>query len=340
MPQNIGENVILENGIARINSQDAARLKRYLLRFGDIVYSRRGDVERRALVKEHQDGWLCGTGCLRVRPGNAADPRFLSYYLGHPEVRAWIVRHAVGATMPNLNTGILSALPTIVPGRDYQLAIAALLGALDDKIAVNDQVIHKSCSLAEAIYIRTQQRSSIVTTMGEVLELRYGKALPTVMRVDGPVPVYGSGGVSGFHTESLVSGPGIIVGRKGSVGAVYWSERDFFPIDTTFYVEPRRPGLPMEYAYFMLRAAGLSTMNSDSAVPGLNKGNALHLPIRIPSDAELAAFKALTRLLFVLSEQVSAESSTLRLLRDTLLPRLMSGEIRVREVGEIVENAT
>ena len=75
MPQNIGDNRIDESGIARISQEDANRLKRYLVREGDIVYSRRGDVEKRALVRDTENGWLCGTGCLRVRLGdNGVDP--------------------------------------------------------------------------------------------------------------------------------------------------------------------------------------------------------------------------------------------------------------------------
>jgi type I restriction enzyme, S subunit len=116
MPQNIGENRVIVDGIARIAANDAERLNRYRVRTGDIVYSRRGDVERRALIRSEEDGWLCGTGCLRIRFGSSlVDPLFASFYLGHPAVRAWIVRHAVGATMPNLNTSILSALPFGVP---------------------------------------------------------------------------------------------------------------------------------------------------------------------------------------------------------------------------------
>ncbi|MEX2124624.1 MAG: restriction endonuclease subunit S [Woeseia sp.] len=135
MPQNIGDNRIVEDGIARITPADAKRLSRYLVRRGDIVYSRRGDVERRALVREHEDGWLCGTGCLRVRFGEqGANPRYASYYLGHPSVREWIVRHAHGATMANLNTSILSSCPFVVPPPGGQRAIAHILGTLDDKM--------------------------------------------------------------------------------------------------------------------------------------------------------------------------------------------------------------
>ncbi|MCA1717600.1 MAG: restriction endonuclease subunit S [Actinobacteria bacterium] len=153
MAQNIGNNRVLEEGIARITADDAERLSRYLVQTGDIVYSRRGDVEKRALVREEEDGWLCGTGCLRVRFGaQGEDSAYASYYLGHPGVRAWIVRHAQGATMPNLNTSILSSLPFVVPPIGEQRAIASILGTLDDKIELNRQMNETLEAMARAIF--------------------------------------------------------------------------------------------------------------------------------------------------------------------------------------------
>lgn len=153
MPQNIGDNRVFTEGIARITPEDAARLSRYLVQTGDIVYSRRGDVERRALIRAEEDGWLCGTGCLRVRFGNSeVDPLYASYYLGHPSVRGWIVRHAVGATMPNLNTSILSALPFVIPPLSEQKAIAHILGTLDDKIELNREMNQTLEAMARAIF--------------------------------------------------------------------------------------------------------------------------------------------------------------------------------------------
>jgi type I restriction enzyme S subunit len=142
MPANIGENVIVEEGIARVAESDVERLAKHRLRTGDIVYSRRGDVERRALVREENDGWLCGTGCLRVRFGDQSDVRseFVSYLLGDEGPREWIVRHAVGATMLNLNTSILAGVPLTVPDPPTQQAIVDVLRALDDKIAANNKL--------------------------------------------------------------------------------------------------------------------------------------------------------------------------------------------------------
>lgn len=153
MPQNIGDNRIVADDIARISEADAERLQRYLVRPGDIVYSRRGDVERRALVREEQDGWLCGTGCLRVRLGQGVvDPAFAAFYLAHPAVRAWIVQHAVGATMPNLNTSILSAVPFLLPPLPEQRRISSILGSLDDKIELNRRMNRTLESIARAVF--------------------------------------------------------------------------------------------------------------------------------------------------------------------------------------------
>jgi type I restriction enzyme S subunit len=153
MPTNIGENRIVENGIVRITEADANRLCQHRLRAGDIVYSRRGDVEKRALIREREEGWLCGTGCLKVRLGSGVvDPHFASFFLSHPAVRKWIVRHAIGATMPNLNTAIMSAVPFVLPPLPEQKAIASVLGALDDKIELNRRMNATLEAMARALF--------------------------------------------------------------------------------------------------------------------------------------------------------------------------------------------
>lgn len=99
-----------------------------------------------------------------------------------------------------------------------------------------------------------------------ILELAYGKALKKTERIEGDYPVYGSGGVDGSHNEFLVKGPGIIVGRKGTVGSLYWENKDFYPIDTVFYVKPKKY-FSLVYCYQLLKTLGLENMNTDAAVP-------------------------------------------------------------------------
>lgn len=121
--------------------------------------------------------------------------------------------------------------------------------------------------------------------LGDVLELRYGKSLPDRERKPGTFPVYGSGGIGGSHDSALVHGPGVIVGRKGSVGAVFFEARDFYPIDTVYYVVPKEDQIDIRYAYYLLGSLHLASMNSDVAVPGLNRDRALSIEVKLPSKA-------------------------------------------------------
>lgn len=146
MPSDLRDNRIETSSIARIREEDAERLKVYRVQAGDVVYSRRGDVERRSLIRRSENGWLCGTGCLRVRFGpRGLNPFFGASYLGTLESRAWVVRHAVGATMPNLNTSILGALPMVVPPPELQARFAEIVGPWDECGTIS---LHQSCTLA------------------------------------------------------------------------------------------------------------------------------------------------------------------------------------------------
>lgn len=132
MPQDMVGRRITTTRIARVPEEVADSLSRHKLQAGDIVYSRRGDVERHARVTSREMGWLCGTGCLLVRMGSAwASHAYLSELLNYGTTREWIVRHAVGATMPNLNTSILSALPLLMPPhellQEFERVVAPLM---------------------------------------------------------------------------------------------------------------------------------------------------------------------------------------------------------------------
>jgi len=152
MPSDLRDNRIDTSSISRIREEDAERLRTYRVKPGDVVYSRRGDVERRSLVRDAEDGWLCGTGCLRVRFGSGGlNPLFGASYLGTSESRAWVVRHAVGATMPNLNTSILGALPIIVPPAELQSKFAETVGPWDERGTIALEQIRTLTALRDAL---------------------------------------------------------------------------------------------------------------------------------------------------------------------------------------------
>lgn len=116
----------------------------------------------------------------------------------------------------------------------------------------------------------------------DIVVLNYGKSLPERDRKPGDFPVYGSGGEVGTNTKSLVNGPGIILGRKGSIGSVYYSNKDFFPIDTVYFVTPKSEDIDLRYAYYLLKSLPLKTLNTDAAVPGLNRNIAYDVSVKVP----------------------------------------------------------
>jgi type I restriction enzyme, S subunit len=356
MPQNIGDNVIIEDGIARIGPDDAARLTRYLLQDGDIIYSRRGDVERRALVRPDQGGWLCGTGCLRVRLRNAADPQFMSYYLGHPDVREWIVRHAIGATMPNLNTRILESVPITLPPRQIQLAIAAILGALDDKIAVNNQIVWSGDELRTRrldYWMQSNPEMTKERPLSSLAEFVNGRAFTKdatgagrmVIRIaeinsgPGGSTVYSDIKVPDVH----LARPGnVLFAWSGSLTVARWFRPEAIINQHIFKVIPNT-GVPVWLAFEFIRAK-LPTFKGIAAGKATTMGHIQrhHLDecVLSPVQDRILGLDAELGPLWERALAAEQESLILAELRDGLLPGLMSGEIRVRDAEKIVGDAT
>ncbi len=360
MPQNIGDNVIIEDGIARISPEDAKRLKRYLLAPGDIVYSRRGDVERRALVRAEQSGWLCGTGCLRIRLGTGANSRFLSYYLSHPEVRSYIVRHAIGATMPNLNTQILSAVPVVLPPRPVQQAIAVTLGALDDKIAVNERAAGTIDELAAA------KLSLLLSKFDDAAGWRLVRLEDIASINELTVRPKSSGHLRYVDISSVSRGriawPYLIAwdeapnrARRGvSFGDTIWStvrpgrrsyalvlEQDPELVASTGFavITPTRIG--PAYLYSVVTRDEfvnyLESVAEGSAYPAVRAERFAAALVSLPPKSLLTDFEAEVMPLRSRAHAAERETLVLAKLRDTLLPKLISGELRIRDAERAVE---
>src|SRR3989338_1290876 len=154
MPADISDGRVAVTRIARVPESHVERLKRHKLAKGDIVYGRRGDIGRQALVRDENIGWLCGTGCLKISLGDSPlISEFLHRYLSTKAVVSWIEGQAVGATMPNLNTGILERVPVFYPeDKTTQKKIAAILLAYDELIENNQRRIALLEKMAEEIY--------------------------------------------------------------------------------------------------------------------------------------------------------------------------------------------
>ncbi|HPY71547.1 MAG TPA: restriction endonuclease subunit S [Planctomycetota bacterium] len=302
-----------------------------------------------------------------ARDGN--DPRFLFYLLSTLSLNSW----RAGSGQPLLNQDILSRIPASVPEPEEQRAIAHILGTLDDKIELNRRMSETLEAMARALFkswfvdfdpVRAKAEGRDpglpkpladlfparlvdselgeipegweVTRLGELLELAYGKALKAEDRRDGEIPVYGSNGQVGWHDERLVPGPGIVVGRKGNPGIATWVATDFFPIDTTFYVVPKGKCGSLAFLFHVLRTHDLASLGADSAVPGLNRNLAYMSSQALPAAPLLEQFEGITSALSRRVSRLADESRTLAALRDTLLPKLISGELRIKDAEKFI----
>jgi type I restriction enzyme S subunit len=162
------------------------------------------------------------------------------------------------------------------------------------------------------------------STLGDSIVLNYGKALKADDRIEGFYPVFGSSGIVGTHKKPFARGPGIIVGRKGNVGSVFWSSKDFHPIDTVYYIATESSDY---YLYNALQH--MQFVSSDAAVPGLNRNYAYSRPYLLPSETIRSRFENIVTPIYGQIFKLDDYNEKLKQARDLLLPRLMNGEIEV-----------
>ncbi|ARS26095.1 restriction endonuclease subunit S [Sphingomonas sp. KC8] len=285
-------------------------------------------------------------GTQLLRPVKGIDARYLYYALHAVELKQFgYQRHFK----------LLKDCEVRVPPLETQRRVASILGAYDDLIEVNRRRIAVLEEMArglfeewfvrfrfpghEAVPIHDTPEGSLPEgwtwgALGDLLRLPYGKALKADARRPGDVAVIGSSGVVGSHVEALVAGPGIVVGRKGNVGSVIWSATDFWPIDTTYYVDTR---LPLLYVYQLLQRVPFE--NSHAAVPGLNRDYALARAVMIAPDALVQKYGAFAEPLMDQVKTLEHSNRNLAASRDLLLPRLISGQLSVVETERELEEA-
>ena len=160
--------------------------------------------------------------------------------------------------------------------------------------------------------------------LGDVLKLEYGISLPERDRQFGDVPVLGSAGVVGFHSKSAVQGPGVVVGRKGSIGSVTWIDDAFVPIDTTYYVTPQKGHADLRWLYYLLDRENLSVLNRATGVPGLNRDDVYALRRPIPPLPEQRAIADALDSIDEAIERTEAVIAATETLRDSLLHELLT----------------
>lgn len=176
-----------------------------------------------------------------------------------------------------------------------------------------------------------------VEKLGNSLKLNYGKSLPESERKFGKIPVFGSNGITGFHNEFLVKGPGIIVGRKGSVGEIKFCKDNFWPIDTTYYLTEKDTPLDLIFLYYKLLTLRINKMNSHAAVPGLNRESVYIIETNIPPLQEQTAIASILSSLDAKIELNNKMNKTLESIGQAVFKKWFIEGVGAK-FGEIIDN--
>jgi type I restriction enzyme, S subunit len=304
-----------------------------------------------------------------------ADPRFVFYFYRSSAGQHEIMSRANPTGVPCISKPLTSLrqfgirLPSNV---SEQRAIAHILGTLDDKIELNRRMNETLEAMAQALFKswfidfdpvrdKAEGRESNLpkkiidlfpdhfedselgkipkgwspSQWGELARLEYGKSLSAYESNAGPHPVYGTNGRIGTTSEPLCKHPGIVIGRKGAYRGVHFCSSPFFVIDTAFYVEPKIP-MEIRWAYYELLQQDINSMDSGSAIPSTSRDDFYNLPVLSPPLEIQRCFAQLLMWGWLRQEHNEAESRSLTALRDLLLPKLISGELRLLDAERIV----
>ncbi|MDX8400294.1 MAG: restriction endonuclease subunit S [Gallionellaceae bacterium] len=357
MPTNIGNRLeVRTDSIACIKEEDAKRLERYLIKENDIVYSRRGNVEKCAFITSKQSGWLCGTGCLRVRfISTELFPKFCAYYLSTDEIKGWVSGNAVGTTMPNLNSSILKRVPLTLPPLPEQKAIAAVLSSLDDKI----DLLHRQNQTLEAMaatlfrqwFVEEAQENWEDKSLLDVVELVGGGTPKTSVAEywDGEIPWLSGGDIASSHKSFVINFAktitqegldkssakllpkfATVISARGTVGKYALLSEPMTYSQSNYGVLPKIEGC-FFFTYLLINHA-VSELRSSaygSVFDTITTTTFQGIGITVPPHEAIQDFEKMVSVYFIKKLHVLTQIQTVEKLRDTLLPKLMSGEVRV-----------
>lgn len=282
---------------------------------------------------------------------------YLMYYLMSTEGQHQLNARESGTTVTGIKQKEFRQCLIAIPPFDEQKAIAHILSTLDEKIEVNNQINKTLEKMAQAIFkqwfvdfefpnevgepyqsnggemveseLGLVPKGWEVGTLGDILTLNYGKSLPAKKRLEGNVKVYSSAGITGLHNEALIHEPSIIVGRKGTIGTVYFSTEPSFCIDTAYFATQKDSKYPLILMYQLLKEIDLKQYNEDSAVPGLNRNTVYAIKIVIPPvELENRISVQISAVYDLIFENIK-QNERLIAIRDLLLPKLMTGEVRI-----------
>ena len=360
--RNLGFSSVNEDKLEMVGDETLERLSAHKLQTGDIVFGRKGAVERHAYISENENGWMQGSDCIRLRVKTASiNSRYLSYFFLTPQHRAFMISMCShGTTMASLNQKIIEMISVPMPDRKVQDKIVAILSLIDEKAKnnreINDNLEQQAQALFQELFIENadpEWSEGTISDLGTVV----GGSTPSKSKPE----YYTEHGIAWITPKDLSVNKSKFIthgenditelGLKNSSasimpeGTVLFSSRA--PIGyiaiaagevTTnqgFKSVIPRPAIGTPFVYYFLKNAlpTIEGMASGSTFKEVSGSTMKIVPAFIPDDETLARFTEFCSPIFEQQQMLERQNQSLATLRDSLLPKLMSGEIDVSDVS-------
>lgn len=347
---------IIDFDYPSITDEDKERLSKYLMKEGDILFTRVGSVDLSAYVSKGQDGWMFSSRMLRVRPNQEINSRFLSYFFQQKSFRDYIINIAVGATMPSINTGILKTIPISYPPLDEQKAIAETLSSLDDKIDLLHRQNKTLEQMAETLFRQLVEEKENEYTISQLISIQNGYAFKSKdfkeTGIQGVIKIKNiSGGIIDIEktdfveneiAESLQERFKIITGdiliamtgaEIGKLGLIPKTNKNLWLNQRVGLLKEKYKGSKY-LAYLQLKSEFgqdyIENTATGSAQPNISGTGIENCGFPKLSDEDIKNYsfqigEFYEKVIFNLGQ-----IRTLEKMRDTILPKLMSGELTVQ----------
>ncbi len=314
------------------------------------VTSRNGDKITIALFSDYEKALISQAYIpFEVKDTNELDPEYLMMWFRRPEFDRYARFKSHGSAREIFDWDEMCNTLLPVPHIDKQREIVKEYNVIQNRIALNQQLILKLEETAQAIYKRwfvefefpdengkpyksnggemvESELGGIpndwkVGTLFDLIELQRGFDLPTQERKEGTFPIFASTGTNEKHSEFKVKAPGIVTGRSGSLGEVFYVDEDFWPLNTTLWVKHFKIATPI-YTYYVLKGINIIDYNGGSAVPTLNRNDIHRHQLILPKKNVIEKFENTQKVFFKRMKEIGIENQKLAELKDLLLSKL------------------
>ena len=297
-----------------------------LLKAGDIIISARGTVGVVAVLDKPM---AFNQSCYGVRANLSLSINDYIYYLLKDTIPGFL-QIAHGGVFDTITRDTFNEIDVSLPPLPEQTAIASILSSLDDKIDLLHRQNATLGKMAETLFrqwfVEEAKEEWKEGKLSDFVFVKYGKDHKKLM--GGKIPVFGSGGLMRYAEKSLYDKESVLIPRKGTLSNVMYQDEPFWTVDTMFYTEMKVPNTA-KFVYHFLREQDLASMNVGSAVPSMTTEILNNMPLDIPPKEVFKKFEGAVVPLYAKIKSNHIQIRTLTALRDTLLPKLMSGEVRV-----------